>query len=108
MKKLTLKTHLKNEVLTKTLWIWEPADYSRTYLVVADVARGDGKDYSAFHIIDIETNTQVAEYKGQISTKEFGHLLVGIATEYNEAMLVDRECFDWVGHYTNCNRQRIY
>ena len=56
--------------------------------MVADVARGDGKDYSAFHVIDIETNTQVAEYKGQIGTKEYGHLLVGIATEYNEALLV--------------------
>ena len=57
-------------------------------MVVADVARGDGKDYSAFHVIDIETNTQVAEYKGQIGTKEYGHLLVGIATEYNEALLI--------------------
>ena len=57
-------------------------------MVVADVARGDSKDYSAFHIIDIETNTQVGEYKGQLSTTEFGHLLVGIATEYNEALLV--------------------
>ena len=70
------------------LWIWEPADYSRDYMVLADVARGDGKDYSAFHVIDVETNTQVAEYKGQISTKDYGHLLVGVATEYNEALLV--------------------
>ena len=86
------KTYIKDPIerrgVDQNLWIWEPADYSRTYLVVADVARGDGKDYSAFHIIDIETNTQVAEYKGQIGTKEYGHLLVGIATEYNEAMLV--------------------
>jgi hypothetical protein len=57
-------------------------------MVVADVARGDGKDYSGFHIIDIETNTQVGEYNGQLATKEFGHLLFGIATEYNEALLV--------------------
>ena len=57
-------------------------------MVVADVARGDGKDYSAFHIIDVENNVQVAEYKGQLGTKEYGHLLVGIATEYNEALLV--------------------
>ena len=70
------------------LWIWEPVDYSRSYMVVADVARGDGKDYSTFHIIDIENNTQVGEYKGQLGTKEFGHLLVGIATEYNQALLV--------------------
>jgi len=57
-------------------------------MVVADVARGDGKDFSTFHVIDIENSVQVAEYKGQIGTKEFGHLLVGIATEYNNAMLV--------------------
>ncbi len=29
----------------KNLWIWESPDYSRNYLVVADVARGDGKDF---------------------------------------------------------------
>jgi hypothetical protein len=57
-------------------------------MVIADVARGDGKDYSTFHVMDIESNVQVAEYRGQIGTKEFGHLLVGIATEYNEALLV--------------------
>ena len=57
-------------------------------MVVADVARGDGKDYSGLHVIDIENNVQVAEYKGQIGTKEYGHLLVGLATEYNEALLV--------------------
>jgi hypothetical protein len=83
-----IKDPLEKRGADQNLWIWEPADYSRTYIVVADVARGDGKDYSAFHVIDIETNTQVAEYRGQIGTKEYGHLLVGIATEYNEALLV--------------------
>jgi hypothetical protein len=72
----------------KNLWVWEAPDYSRNYVVVADVARGDGKDFSAFHIFDIETNAQVAEYKSQLSPKEFGYLLCGIATEYNEALLV--------------------
>ena len=86
------KTYVKDPMekrgADQNLWVWESADYSRNYMVVADVARGDGKDYSAFHVIDIENNTQVAEYKGQISTKEYGNLLVGIATEYNEALLV--------------------
>jgi len=62
----------------KNLWIWEPADYSREYMVVADVARGDGKDYSAFHVMDIESNVQVAEFKGQLPPKEFGYFLTGI------------------------------
>jgi hypothetical protein len=83
-----VKDPLERRGVDRNLWIWEPADYSRSYMVVADVARGDSKDFSAFHIIDIDTNTQVAEYKGQLSPKEFGYLLVGIATEYNEALLV--------------------
>jgi hypothetical protein len=70
------------------LWIWESPDYTRNYLVVADVARGDGKDFSAFHVFDLETNAQVAEFKSQLSPKEFGYMLVAIATEYNEALLV--------------------
>jgi hypothetical protein len=86
--KTYIKDPLERRGADRNLWIWEPADYSRSYMVVADVARGDGKDYSGFHILDIETNTQVGEYKGQIGTKEFGHLLFGIATEYNTAMLI--------------------
>jgi hypothetical protein len=72
----------------KNLWIWESPDYTRNYIVVADVARGDRKDFSTFHIFDLETNAQVAEFKSQLSPKEFGYMLVGIATEYNEALLV--------------------
>jgi hypothetical protein len=86
------QTYIKDPVerrgADQNLWIWEPVDYSRSYMVVADVARGDGKDHSAFHIIDIENNVQVGEYRGQLGTKEFGHLLVGVASEYNDALLV--------------------
>jgi len=70
------------------LWVWESPDYTRSYIVMADVARGDGKDYSVFHVFDVETNAQVAEYRSQLPPKEFGYLLCGIATEYNEALLV--------------------
>jgi hypothetical protein len=80
-------------------------------MVVADVARGDGKDYSAFHIIDVENNVQVAEYKGQLGTKEFGHLLVGIASEYNEALLViENASIGWATIQTVIDRgyQNLY
>lgn len=69
-------------------WIWEYPRYDRTYVVSADVARGDGSDHSAFVIIDVETVTQVAEFKAQVGTTEFGHLLVAVATEWNNALLV--------------------
>jgi hypothetical protein len=70
------------------LWRWEYPDYTKNYMVIADVARGDGKDYSACHVIDVENAKQVAEYKGQISTRDYGHMLVALATEWNNALLV--------------------
>jgi hypothetical protein len=88
IKETTLQDPLERRGADQNLWVWEPADYTREYMVVADVARGDGKDFSTFHIMDIATNTQVAEYKGQMSPKEFGYFLVGVATEYNLALLV--------------------
>jgi hypothetical protein len=70
------------------LWRWEYPNANSSYMVVADVARGDGADYSTAQIIDIQTATQVAEYKGKIDTKDFGNFLVNLSTEYNEALLV--------------------
>ena len=84
----TIKEPLERRGVDRNLWIWEPADYTQSYMVIADVARGDGKDFSAAHVIHIESNTQVAEYKGQLPPKEFGYFLVGLATEYNQALLV--------------------
>ena len=74
--------------LDGNLWVWETPDYTSTYMVVADVARGDGADYSTFHVLDVERAVQVAEYRGKISPSDFGNLLVGVGTEYNDALLV--------------------
>lgn len=70
------------------LWKWEYPDYKRSYMVVADPARGDAADFSACHVIDIETATQVAEYHGKMSTTDFGNFLVSLSTDYNNALLV--------------------
>jgi hypothetical protein len=69
-------------------WRWEYPNSNASYMVVADVARGDGADYSTCHVMDITNATQVAEYKGKIDTKDFGNFLVSVATEYNDALLV--------------------
>ena len=79
---------LEKRGVDSNLWIWEGVDYTKSYMVVADVARGDSADYSAFHVFDIENCVQVAEYKGKISPKDYGNVLVGIASEYNDALLV--------------------
>lgn len=78
------------------LWIWKYPDYTKSYIICADVARGDGEDYSAFHIIDVENVEQVAEYKGKIDTQMYGNLLVSMATEYNNALLIiDNRNIGW-------------
>jgi len=72
----------------RNLWIWDYPNYSKQYLISADVARGDGTDFSAAQVFDLEEMEQVAEYKGQLGTTEFGNFLIELATKYNDALLV--------------------
>ena len=62
--------------IDRNLWIWDYPDYSKQYLICADVARGDATDYSAAQVFELESLTQVAEYKGQLGTTEFGNFLI--------------------------------
>ena len=89
---------IESRGIDRNLWIWEYPNRNHVYVVAADVARGDGEDYSACHVLDIskEMPIQVAEYKGKISTKDFGDFLVALATEYNSCLLViERENVGW-------------
>ena len=89
---------LETRGFDRNLWIWEYPDRTHSYVLAADVARGDGEDYSACHVLDIcrEKPIQVAEYKGKIGTKDFGDFLVALSTEYNNALLVvERENVGW-------------
>ena len=47
-----------------------------------------GRITQHFMYIDVETVEQVAEYKGKIETKDYGNMLVNVATEWNDALLV--------------------
>ena len=83
-----IKEPIEKRHLESAYWIWEYPQQEKQYIVCADVSRGDAKDYSALHVLDLETITQVAEYRGKIGTKEFGNFCVGVATDYNDAILV--------------------
>lgn len=74
--------------MDKGYWIFKYPEAGKSYMVSADVARGDASDYSAAQILDIETMEQVAEYKGKLPTKEYARALTTMATEYNNALLV--------------------
>jgi len=69
-------------------WIFKQPEEGHSYITCGDPARGDGLDYSAAHIIDVDTLEQVAEYHGQLSMKDFGNELVIMSTKYNDALLI--------------------
>jgi len=70
------------------IWIWEEYDPSSTYLLSADVARGDGRDSSAFHILKAETMEVVVEYKGKPTIDAYANMLNHIGMEYGNCLLV--------------------
>jgi len=72
----------------RNLWIWEERKQENTYLVSADVARGDGKDYSVCHVFKLETMEIVAEYQGKCTPDVFSRVLFDVAQEYGNALLV--------------------
>jgi len=72
----------------RNYWIWKKCITGKPYLIVADVARGDGKDNSAFHIFELETMEVVAEYVGKATPDDFADILYNVAAEYGNPMLV--------------------
>ena len=78
------------------MWIWKYPDYNKDYIVSVDVARGDGEDFSAFVIFEVESMEQVAEFKAKIGTRELGNLVVSVSIEWNTALLViDNKNIGW-------------
>lgn len=71
----------------RNYYIWEEFKNEGSYLLSADVARGDGKDFSVFHIINVKTMQQVAEYQGKIDIDSFARLLFDAGKEYGNCMI---------------------
>ena len=72
----------------RNYWIWEEHIPDASYLLVADVARGDGADSSAFHILKLETMEIVAEYKGKPTIDAYSRILYDTGVEYGNCLLV--------------------
>ena len=71
----------------RDMWIWEHPKPENKYIISADIARGDGDDFSAFHVIDTVADEVVAEYKGKMPPDKFGETLVTVGLRYNVAMI---------------------
>ena len=98
-------TDLENKVGTpkfragfdRNYYIWEEYNPENSYLLVADVARGDGKDYSAFQMIDVTNMVQVAEYQGKLDLDHYARVLYDAGREYGDCMLV--VVYNYIGFY---------
>jgi|TARA_Y100000034_G_C6888977_1_gene408645 hypothetical protein len=71
----------------KNIWVWSKPISGNNYIISADISRGDSKDYSAFHVINIDDSEIVAEYKGKIQPDRFAEMLHEVGTKYNNALL---------------------
>ncbi len=72
----------------RNYWIWEEHKTDASYVLVADVARGDGTDFSVFHIIKLETLEIIAEYQGKPTIDMFSTILDSAGREYGNCMIV--------------------
>lgn len=102
---------LEKRWLDHNYWVWEYPNYEKTYAIIVDIARGDGKDFSTIQVMDVEGARQVAEYRGQPDTRELGRLAVSVATEYNMGLLIIENTgigWDVVQTATEMQYQNIY
>jgi hypothetical protein len=79
---------MAREHFDRNLYIWARAQAGKQYLETVDVARGDGRDFSAVHVFDVSSMEQVAEYKGKVPVDELARLSVDLGRQYNRALLV--------------------
>ena len=71
----------------RNYWIWEAPKVEHNYLITADTARGDSKDFSAAVVVNLDTLEQVAEYKGKCKPDLFARLLFDMGREYGDALM---------------------
>ena len=76
-----------------TLFIWKLAEVGSRYIIGVDCSsnKSSAKDYSAFQVIDVDTQEQMAEYMGKLPTELFVEILLKTAKHYNTAELVIEE-----------------
>jgi len=71
-----------------SLWVWGDPEFGKDYIIGADVASGEGDDFSTAQVFTTRGMEQVAEYKGKMLPSDFGDFLCKLGGKYNRAALV--------------------
>ena len=83
-----LRDPIAREGYDGCIWIWEDFNPMHQYVLCADVARGDGNDYSSFSILDTTTGEQVAEHQQQLEYDLFAQILKQWGDRYGQCLIV--------------------
>lgn len=87
--KSSISNPISYEGKNNDFWIWSLPDPNHKYLLVSDIARGDGDDHSCCHIIDMTTDEQVAEFYGKVAPDKFAEIMVEYGYKYNTAQIIN-------------------
>lgn len=79
---------LDGKEIIKGLHVFQSPMTDITYTMTVDVSSGAGRDYNTVQLFRDDTLEQVAEYKQQIDTKQFGVLIKKIAKHFNYAYVI--------------------
>lgn len=69
------------------LKVWIPPQEGHEYVIGADVAEGIEEDYSAASVLDRNTHTTVARFRGDLEPSDFGEYLAILGKWYNQALI---------------------
>jgi hypothetical protein len=95
----TIEQPLRREGPQQSVWVWDDPVPNRKYVISADVSRGDGNDYSTFHVIDYDSCEVVAEYMGKTPPDKLADILIEYGKKYNTAVIcAEKNTF---GYFTN-------
>lgn len=83
----------------REIWVWSHPIPGRQYVISADVARGDARDFSAFHVLDTEDCEVAAEFMGKIAPERLADLMGEWGKKYNGALLVPEN--NTFGYFVN-------
>lgn len=83
----------------RDVWVWSYPIPGRQYVISADVARGDARDFSAFHVLDTEDCEVAAEYMGKVPPEKLADLLAEWGKKYNDALIVPEN--NTFGYFVN-------
>jgi len=85
--RMQVRTPLEKWGPENNVWVWKYALSDHQYIISADVARGDGNDYSTFHVIDTTVSEVVVEFKGKVPPDQLAYLLVEASKRYADALI---------------------